>query len=154
MRAETLNRRPFPRPYQATKLYTHFHGGFWLGAYWRLQARSETAHNFYHHKRKTPVSCGEVSMSRESKTQAKSEETTPEEFSVTLSGVADQIITSACERTKVQITIKGADDLYKEIRLPNVLSDGNGRSVALVQGAEVEITIRLKAQDEGAIRAA
>lgn len=42
---------------------------------------------------------------------------------------------------KAQIDIKDADDLYREIRVPNVLTDEKGEKRALKQGAEVDIVI-------------
>jgi hypothetical protein len=45
------------------------------------------------------------------------------------------------EPEKAQISIEGADDLYKEIRIENTLTDENGKEVGLKQGAEVEVTI-------------
>ena len=42
---------------------------------------------------------------------------------------------------KAQISVEGADDLYREIRIENVLKDENGERVALTQGAHVEVTI-------------
>lgn len=42
---------------------------------------------------------------------------------------------------KVQISVEGAEELYKEIRVENVLADGDGNAVALKEGAEVEVTI-------------
>ena len=42
---------------------------------------------------------------------------------------------------KAQIAVEGADDLYREIRIENVLKDENGEKVALTPGAHVEVTI-------------
>jgi hypothetical protein len=42
---------------------------------------------------------------------------------------------------KAEIAVEGADDLYKEIRIENRLSDDNGNHAKLKQGAEVEVTI-------------
>jgi hypothetical protein len=42
---------------------------------------------------------------------------------------------------KAQITLEGADDLYREIRVTNTLHDNKGNEVALKPGAEVEVTI-------------
>jgi len=42
---------------------------------------------------------------------------------------------------KAQIEIEGADDLYREIRIENGLTDANGNEVALKEGAEVEVTV-------------
>ena len=40
-----------------------------------------------------------------------------------------------------QIAVEGADDLYREIRIENVLEDEDGDKVALKPGAPVELTI-------------
>lgn len=45
------------------------------------------------------------------------------------------------EPEKAQISVEGADHLYKEIRVPNRLVDDNGQKVKLKPGAEVDITI-------------
>ena len=45
------------------------------------------------------------------------------------------------EPEKAQISVEGADHLYKEIRVPNRLVDGDGRQVKLKPGAEVDVTI-------------
>lgn len=43
---------------------------------------------------------------------------------------------------KAQINIQqGADPLYKEIRIENTLTDGNGKKVKLKEGAAVELTV-------------
>jgi hypothetical protein len=42
---------------------------------------------------------------------------------------------------KAQISIEGADHLYKEIRIENTLTDEDGNKVALKPGSEVEVTI-------------
>jgi hypothetical protein len=45
------------------------------------------------------------------------------------------------EPEKAQISVQGADHLYKEIRVPNQLTDENGQEVKLKPGAEVDVTI-------------
>ena len=45
------------------------------------------------------------------------------------------------EPEKAQISVEGADHLYREIRVPNRLKDGNGKDVKLKPGAEVEVKI-------------
>ena len=40
-----------------------------------------------------------------------------------------------------QITVEGADHLYRELRIENALTDENGDKVRLKKGAEVEVTI-------------
>jgi hypothetical protein len=42
---------------------------------------------------------------------------------------------------KAQISIEGADHLYREIRIENSLTDENGNEVRLKPGAEVEVTV-------------
>ena len=45
------------------------------------------------------------------------------------------------EPDKAQITVEGADHLYRELRIENTLLDENGETVHLKEGAEVEVTI-------------
>jgi len=63
--------------------------------------------------------------------------------SVTFAGTVDKIIVSPQpnEPEKAQISIEGADELYKEIRIENSLTDENGKEVSLKKGAEVEVTV-------------
>jgi hypothetical protein len=63
--------------------------------------------------------------------------------STTLPGTVEKIIKSPYphEPEKAQIAIEGADDLYKEVRIENELTDENGNKVRLKQGAEVEVTV-------------
>ena len=63
--------------------------------------------------------------------------------SVTLAGTVDKIIAPPrpSDPEKVQISIEGADELYKEIRIENSLTDENGEEVSLKKGAEVEVTV-------------
>jgi hypothetical protein len=42
---------------------------------------------------------------------------------------------------KAEISIPSADDLYREIRIENTLTDEKGDTVKLKPGAEVEVTI-------------
>ena len=62
---------------------------------------------------------------------------------VTLPGTVEKIIKSPSpgEAEKAQISIEGADDLYREIRIENSLTDENGDEVGLKKGAEVEVTV-------------
>jgi hypothetical protein len=48
---------------------------------------------------------------------------------------------STGEPEKAQISVEGADHLYREIRVPNNLTDANGQKVKLQEGAEVDIKI-------------
>lgn len=45
------------------------------------------------------------------------------------------------ESEKAQIDIREADDLYREIRVENALSDENGDTVSLKPGAEVDVIV-------------
>ena len=62
---------------------------------------------------------------------------------VTLPGKVEKIIPSAnpAEPEKAQINVEGAEDLYREIRIDNVLQNDKGETVRLKQGAEVEVTV-------------
>jgi hypothetical protein len=42
---------------------------------------------------------------------------------------------------KAQIEVQGADDLYREIRIANEMTDENGDKVRLKQGAEVDVIL-------------
>jgi hypothetical protein len=45
------------------------------------------------------------------------------------------------EPEKAQIDIQEADDLYREIRVENLLTDENGEKASLKQGAKVDVVI-------------
>ena len=45
------------------------------------------------------------------------------------------------EEEKAEIQINEADDLYREIRVENVLTDENGEKVSLKPGAEVDVIV-------------
>lgn len=45
------------------------------------------------------------------------------------------------EKEKAQIDIREADDLYREIRVENVLSDEEGGTGSLKPGAEVDVIV-------------
>jgi hypothetical protein len=63
--------------------------------------------------------------------------------SKTLFGTVDKIIPAIGEVVpeKAQISVQGADKLYREIRIDNELEDKSGNPVALEEGAKVEVTI-------------
>ena len=67
----------------------------------------------------------------------------PEKPSTTLPGTVEKIVKPPHPSMpeKAQISVEGADDLYREIRIENVLQDGDGKKVALKPGATVEVTI-------------
>jgi hypothetical protein len=77
----------------------------------------------------------------------------------TLPGRVEKVIgphPQSGEPEKAQISVEGADHLYKEIRVPNRLVDDNGQKVKLKPGAEVDVTIEAEqakntvaATDEG-----
>lgn len=66
-----------------------------------------------------------------------------EKASVTLPGTVEKIMQPAKpgQPEKAQISIEGADDLYREIRVENTLIGENG-GVRLKQGAEVDVTVK------------
>jgi hypothetical protein len=74
---------------------------------------------------------------------AKETERADEKAAVTLPGTVEKIIPSLHpdEPEKAQITVEGAEDLYREIRVENTLQDGSGNEVSLKTGADVEVTI-------------
>jgi hypothetical protein len=63
--------------------------------------------------------------------------------STTLPATVEKIIKSPSpsEPEKAQIAVEGADDLYRELRIENTLTDEKGEKVGLKPGAEVEVTI-------------
>ncbi|HEY3971734.1 MAG TPA: hypothetical protein VGM18_01955 [Candidatus Sulfotelmatobacter sp.] len=66
----------------------------------------------------------------------------------TLPGKVEKIINShpeSGEPEKAQIAVDGADHLYREIRVPNTLTDDHGRKVKLKEGAEVDVKIEADA---------
>jgi hypothetical protein len=72
----------------------------------------------------------------------------PDKPHVTLPGKVEKIIKSPFpqEPEKAQVSVEGADHLYKEIRVENKLKDENGKEVKLKPGAEVEVTIEAHSQ--------
>jgi hypothetical protein len=74
--------------------------------------------------------------------KTKSEESS-EKAVVTLPATVEKIIPPAWpgQPEKAQITVHGAEDLYKEIRVDNELQGPDGAAVALKKGAHVEVTI-------------
>src|ERR1700733_3227728 len=71
------------------------------------------------------------------------EEMMSEKPSTTLPAVVEKIIKSPSpdEPERAQITVEGADHLYRELRIENTLTDENGDEVRLKPGAEVDVTI-------------
>ena len=66
-----------------------------------------------------------------------------EKPSTTLPATVEKIIKSPVPNVpdKAQISVEGADHLYRELRIENTLIDENGETVHLKEGAEVEVTI-------------
>lgn len=79
----------------------------------------------------------------------KEESRKAEKPSTTLPGTVEQIISSPIpqEPEKAEISVDGADDLYREIRIENSLKDENGDEVRLKEGAQVEVTIEAAHED-------
>ena len=56
-------------------------------------------------------------------------------------GTVQKIIKSPYEPEKAEIAVEGADPLYQEIRIENVLEDEHGRKAKLKQGEKVDVTV-------------
>lgn len=67
----------------------------------------------------------------------------------TLTATVEKIIKPADphEAEKAQISVEGADHLYRELRIENKLKDEDGNEVALKPGAEVEVTVEADPDD-------
>lgn len=48
---------------------------------------------------------------------------------------------------KAEIAVEGADELYREIRIENTLTDEKGNEVKLKPGAHVEVTVEANVKD-------
>ena len=77
------------------------------------------------------------------------EKPTEEKPTVTLPGTVEKIIPAVAPDVpeKAQISVHGAEDLYREIRVENELEDSKGDSVALKLGAKVEVTIEAEPEE-------
>jgi hypothetical protein len=71
-----------------------------------------------------------------------------EKPSVTLPGTVEKIVKPPIpsEPEKAQIAVEGADELYREIRIDNTLTNENGEEVKLKLGAQVEVTVEAEAK--------
>ena len=70
--------------------------------------------------------------------------------STTVPAIVEKIIKStpfSGEPEKAQISVKGADHYYREIRIENSLTDENGHQVGLKPGAEIQVTIEADSND-------
>lgn len=72
-----------------------------------------------------------------------SEKPKREKPSVTLPGTVEKIIPAihTNDPEKAQISVEGADHLYREIRVENALKDEHGKKVRLKEGTHVDVTI-------------
>ena len=72
-----------------------------------------------------------------------------EKPTVTLPGTVQKIIHSPDPSIpeKAEIAIEGADDLYREIRVENKLTDEKGNEVQLKQDAAVDVTVEADPKD-------
>jgi hypothetical protein len=66
---------------------------------------------------------------------------------VTMPGIVEKIIKFPDEPEKAQITVEGADHLYKEIRIDNTMEDANGNKVRLKPHAEVDVVVEADLKD-------
>ena len=80
---------------------------------------------------------------------SKESNTANEKPSTTLPGTVEKIIRPPHPSLpeKAQIDVGGADDLYREIRIENTLTDEDGSKVGLKQGAQVDVTIEADRED-------
>ena len=69
--------------------------------------------------------------------------------STTLPGTVQKIIPSPDPKKpdKAQISVEGGEELYREIRIENTLTDKDGTEVRLKPGAQVEVTIEAEPQE-------
>ena len=77
----------------------------------------------------------------------KSKDDDQDKAAVTLPGTVKKVIppfhTSMPE--KAEVSVEAADELYREIRIENTLSDESGNEVSLKPGAQVDVTIEADA---------
>ncbi len=72
--------------------------------------------------------------------------------STKLPGIVEKVIkphAGSSEPEKAQIAVEGADHLYRELRVPNRLTDDEGNKVSLEVGTDVEVKIESEAKTEG-----
>jgi uncharacterized protein YfaS (alpha-2-macroglobulin family) len=72
-----------------------------------------------------------------------------EKATATLPGTVQKIIKSPHPDMpeKAEIAVEGADELYREIRIENTLTDEKGNEVKLKPGATVEVTVEAEPKD-------
>ena len=68
---------------------------------------------------------------------------------VTVAGVVQKILKPVVpgQQEKAEISLEGADELYREIRIDNTLKNADGEPVALKRGAEVDVTVEADPKD-------
>jgi hypothetical protein len=71
---------------------------------------------------------------------------------VVLPGTVEKVIKPfhPDEPERAEISIEGADHLYKEIRIENKLTDENGEEVRLKEGATVDV--KIEAEPEATVK--
>jgi hypothetical protein len=69
--------------------------------------------------------------------------------STTMVGTVEKIIKPLVpsEPERAQISVEGADHLYKELRIENTLIDARGNEVQLKVGAKLELTVEADVKD-------
>ncbi|HET6179024.1 MAG TPA: hypothetical protein VFE61_18995 [Candidatus Sulfotelmatobacter sp.] len=72
-----------------------------------------------------------------------------EKPSTVLPGVVEKIIKPRIsgEPEKAQISVEGADHLYRELRIENNMTNADGEPVGLKPGAEVDVIIEAEEKD-------
>jgi hypothetical protein len=72
-----------------------------------------------------------------------------EKAAATMPGTVQKIIKSPHPDMpdKAEIAVEGADELYREIRIENTLTDEKGNEVQLKPGAQVEVTVEAEPED-------
>lgn len=72
-----------------------------------------------------------------------------EKAAATMPGTVQKIIKSPHPDMpeKAEIAVEGADELYREIRIENTLTDEKGNEVQLKPGAQVEVTVEAEPKD-------
>jgi hypothetical protein len=70
----------------------------------------------------------------------------PEQPSSTMPGTVSKIISARppSQPEKAQITVDGADDRHRDLRIENTLTDEQGNDVKLKKGVHVEVTVATK----------
>jgi hypothetical protein len=76
-------------------------------------------------------------------------ERVPGQAKATLPGTVNKIIASlrTIQPEKAQIAVAGADDRFRDLRIENTLTDGNGNEVSLKKGAHVEVTVTARPKE-------